>query len=459
MRLLMTAPTARSLLAKVCFDTGGSIYTSGDGCRVIVRSGTNGHSACSGQQPCERSVTRSDGCAIRFHSRLSLVPLFARPGAAARRRRTSRRRRRTRRARWAEAAPCRRIRAPAARRRLRIRDRIQAPSGSGGARAAAGSGAGGAGGGAGGSGGGNPGPTSSGRLRVDRESSGRSDPGQRDLGHRARATSGPSAVMASCIRRATAAGRRCTRTPTRSTRRSSAADGWIFVGGLAASAACASGGVVLALVRRRRELDEAGARQRRRPASPAVGTTCTPTARDIYASNDHFATTDDDAARLGDLERRVRRRRRASTRTAGCAARRSGAPATAGRRGRQSTRRFSGSQTRLHERAGARRRRRCSRWPTAAACRRASAPSSARSTAALPGGKRRGRRTIVVGVWPTSDTELFVGGTTLMRSRDGGATFTKVDATGRHADPGAVGRERERALRRRAGRHDPARPR
>jgi photosystem II stability/assembly factor-like uncharacterized protein len=32
----------------------------------------------------------------------------------------------------------------------------------------------------------------------------------------------------------------------------------------------------------------------------------------------------------------------------------------------------------------------------------------------------------VVGIWPTSETELFVGGTTLMRSRDAGATFDKV---------------------------------
>ena len=32
----------------------------------------------------------------------------------------------------------------------------------------------------------------------------------------------------------------------------------------------------------------------------------------------------------------------------------------------------------------------------------------------------------VVGIWPTSDSELFVGGTALLRSRDAGASFDKV---------------------------------
>ena len=32
----------------------------------------------------------------------------------------------------------------------------------------------------------------------------------------------------------------------------------------------------------------------------------------------------------------------------------------------------------------------------------------------------------VVGIWPTSESEVFVGGTTLMRSVDAGATFAKV---------------------------------
>ena len=58
------------------------------------------------------------------------------------------------------------------------------------------------------------------------------------------------------------------------------------------------------------------------------------------------------------------------------------------------------------------------------------------------------------GLWAANDAEVWVGGTPFSRSTDGGVTFTTVTLPHDTADPRAVGRQRQRALRHGSRRHD-----
>ena len=184
------------------------------------------------------------------------------------------------------------------------------------------------------------------RLRVEREETGTHRSARRHAGAAtARRRLGRRRARRSCTRRATAAGRPCTKTLTRT-----------IHGDL-----------------RRRRLDlrrRLRLRRRRLPgrralalaptaarlgSQQALGSDVTGFAAaagalyadssDARCSTDQFATKSAGAADLADLDRRFRRRRRALRATAACAARRSSAAATADRAGRTVYSGFSGSQS------------------------------------------------------------------------------------------------------------------
>jgi hypothetical protein len=200
-------------------------------------------------------------------------------------------------------------------------------------------------------------------------------------------------------------------------------DGWIFVGGLSCSGGVCNGGLVLAS-------SDGGKTWTRQTIGSgvngfsAVGATVYADSGDIYASNDHFATTT--TMPLGWAT------------AYGVFADTGAVYAYGGLRGAQIRRTtddgktwttvysgFSGSKSGYMNgltRAGTTMlalANGCSVPACIGAIFRSVDGGSSWQQAAQP-------QDWVVGIWPTSETELFVGGTTLMRSRDAGATFDKV---------------------------------